>query len=111
MRADHLQGWITSAKQEWDPKTANWERVVDLVKTFFRDGILTTKCTWKMVVLLPTWNFDYRGVGIIEVFRKTMSEMMNHRIEAVVRFHGALHEFRAERGTGTASLEVKLLQP
>ena len=64
-----------------------------------------------MVVLLPTGNCDYRGVGIIEVFQKTMSELINHRIGAVVRYHVALHGFRAGRGTGTASLEAKLLQP
>ena len=35
--------------------------------------------------------------------------MINHRFITSIAFHGVLHGFRASSGTGTTSLEAKLL--
>ena len=35
---------------------------------------------------------------------------INHRFTTYIAFHNVLHGFRAGRGAGNASLEVKLLQ-
>ena len=34
-------------------ESSNWERVVELVKTALREGILAEEATWKAVVLIP----------------------------------------------------------
>ena len=88
----------------------NWEQLVDLVHTVFKDSTLPIDCTWNMVVLLMKGNGNYRGVGIVEVFWKTISGLINRRIGDAVRYQDTLHEFRAGRGTGTSSIEDKLLQ-
>ena len=36
--------------------------------------------------------------------------ILNLRLAAAIQFHGTLHGFQAGRGTGTASLDDKLLQ-
>ena len=39
-----------------------------------------------------------------------MAEILNHRLIAYITFHDFLNGFRKGRGTGTATLEAKLLQ-
>ena len=41
---------------------------------------------------------------------KVVAVILNLRITASITFHDFLHIFRAGRGTGTATLEAKLLQ-
>ena len=83
---------------------------MDLVRTAFRDGTLLTDCTWKMVVLPPKVKVDYRGIGLIKVLYKTVLGLIKFQIGAYVTYYDTFHGFRAGRGTGTASLEAKLLQ-
>ena len=57
----------------------------------------------------PQGKKDYRGIGIVEVMWKVVAEILNCRLTASITFHDFLHIFRAGRGTGTATLEAKLL--
>ena len=41
---------------------------------------------------------------------KVVAEILNFRLVASTTFHDFLHIFRVGRGTGTATLEAKLLQ-
>ena len=52
----------------------------------------------------------YRGIGILEVMWKVVAAILHRRLTASITFHDFLHRFRAGRGTGTATLEAKLLQ-
>ena len=63
-----------------------------------------------MVVLIPKGKKDYRGIGLVEVMWKVVAAILNHRFTSSITYHNALREFRAGRGTGTATLEAKLLQ-
>ena len=38
-----------------------------------------------------------------------MAFILNHQLTASITFHNVLHGFQVGRGTGTASLEAKLL--
>ena len=40
---------------------------------------------------------------------KVVAEILNRRLIASITFHDSLHRFWAGRGTGTATLEAKLL--
>ena len=48
-------------------------------------------------------------IGIVEVLWKAVSGVANFWIGAVVDLHDMLHGFKAGRGTGTASLEARII--
>ena len=94
--------------EERDPN--NWEKVVELVKLAFRDGVIPEKAAWQEVVLTPKGGGEYRGIGLVEVIWKEVEVILNHRCTSAITYHNLLHGFRAGRGTGTATLKLKLLQ-
>ena len=81
-----------------------------MVQTAFRDVDLAKEVTWQAVVLIPKGKKDYRGTGLVEVMWKVVAAILNCRFTSSITYHDALHGFRAGRGTGTATLEAKLLQ-
>ena len=52
----------------------------------------------------------YRNIVLVEVMWKVVAAVLNRRLTGSITFHDFLHVFRAGRGTGTATLEAKLLQ-
>ena len=64
---------------------------------------------WQAVVLLPKGGKYYRDIGLMEVMWKVVAVILNHQLAASITFHNFLHIFRTGRGTGTATLESKLL--
>ena len=64
---------------------------------------------WIIIVLLPKGGGDYIGIGLLEPMWKVLEVIMDKRLQAI-EFHDCLHCFRTGRGTGTATLEVKLAQ-
>ena len=80
-----------------------------LVQTAFREGKLAEEAEWKAVVLIPEGEKDYRGIGLVEVMWKVVAVILNRRFTASIAYHNFLHGFRAGHGTGTATLEAKLL--
>ena len=91
-------------------EASNWVMVVELVQTAFSEGRLAEEAMWQAVVLLHKGGKDYRATGLVEVMWKVVAKILNLRLIASITFHGFLHGFRAGRGTGTATLGVKLLQ-
>ena len=96
MRADNLKMWLVATrKAEKDETTtgaetteeneatefteltepkevANWERVVDLVQTAFREGRLAEEATRKVVVLIHKGKKYYRVIGLVGVMWKVV---------------------------------------
>lgn len=64
--------------------------------------------TWSILVLIPKASGGTRGIGLLEVMWKVCSAIINKRLQQSITFHEALHGFRTEHGTGTASLDAKL---
>ena len=62
------------------------------------------------MVLTPKGKGDYRGIGLMELMWKVVAVILNRCFTYSITFHDVLHGFRAGRGTGTATLEAKLLQ-
>ena len=110
VRAEHLNEWVKEAYRDVDPYQGNWDRVVDLIQTYFREHQVPTQMLWSTVVLLPKGNGDYRGIGLMEISWKVIESIINWGIADKVNFYDALHGFRVRRGTGTACIETKLLQ-
>ena len=49
-------------------------------------------------------------IGLVEVMWKVVAVVLNRRFTSSITFHDVLHGFRAGHGTGTATLEAKLIQ-
>ena len=73
-------------------------------------GRLAEDPTWQAVVLIPKWKKDYCGIGLVDVMWKVVAEILNRLLTASITFHNFLHGVWAGRGTGTTTLEAKLLQ-
>ena len=125
MREQHLKGWLAAARRGDMGETVdmevggqentregeeNWTRFLDLVQTAFRDGDLAEEATWQAVFLIPKGKKDYRGIDLVEVMWKVVAAILNRRFTPSIAYHNALYGFRAGRGTGTVTLEAKLLQ-
>ena len=65
----------------------NWERVVALVSSDLRGGLLAEEATWKAVVLIPKGKVDYRGIGLVEVMWKVVAAILNCRLMASITLH------------------------
>ena len=63
-----------------------------------------------MVVLIPKGKNDYCVIGLVGVMWKVVAAILNLRLTASITFHDFIHRFCAGCGTGTATLEAKLLQ-
>ena len=81
-----------------------------MVQTDFQDRVLAEEATWQAVVLIPKGKKDYRGIVLVDVVWKVVAAILNRRFTSSITYHDALHGFRTGRGTGTATLEAKLLQ-
>ena len=81
-----------------------------MTQTAFREGKLAEEATWQTVVLIPKGKGEFRGVGLVEVTWKVVAVILHLRLTAGIKLHDALHRLREGRGTGTATLEAKLLQ-
>ena len=110
MRSEHLQAWLAETKREERPDTEKWDKVVDMIQYAFREGRIPVECKWQTLVLIPKGNDEFCGIRLMEVIWKAVLGVVNFWIGAAVDFHVTLHSFRAGRGTGTASLEVNIIQ-
>ena len=123
MRAEHLKGWIAAsnrgklAEEKGEENTEEeeeggelWRKLVELIQTVFRGGEMAEEATWQTVVLIRKVKKEYRGIGLVEVTWKVAAAILHCRLTTAITYHDALHGFRVGRGTGTATLEAKLLQ-
>ena len=84
--------------------------MVEIIQTAFWEGKLAEEATWQTVVLTPKGKKEYRGIGLVEVTWKVVAVILHSRLKTAITFHDALHGFQEGRGTGTATLEAKMLQ-
>ena len=83
---------------------------MELIQTALWEGKLAEEAMWQAVVMITKGRQEYRGIGLVEVMRKVVAAILHLRLTASITYHDFLHGFRAGRGTGTATLEAKLLQ-
>ena len=62
------------------------------------------------MVLILKGKGEYRGIGLVEMMWKFVAVILNRRLTSSITFHDVLHGFQAGRGTGTTTLEAKLIQ-
>ena len=113
MKAENIKVWlrgIVEEEEEGNERTGNlWRIFVHLIQTIWEQGEVPRQMLWMVVVLLPKGGGDYRNIGLLEPFWKVIEVIMDGRMEAI-DFHDCLHGFLKGRGTGTATIEAKLVQ-
>ena len=80
------------------------------VQLVFETGGITKECMCSMVVLIPKGEGEYREIVLIEVLCKVIVIIIDRHLAAAIEFNEILHGFQENRGTGTVTLEAKLLQ-
>ena len=111
MKVEHLRMWNRKPKREEDHDPGNWDKFVALIYAAFRGGELAAPCACQAVVMIPRVGGTYfRVIGLVGVIWKEISGIIYCRLSSSIHFHDVLHGFRAARGTGTVTLEAKLLQ-
>ena len=76
----------------------------------FRCRVLIEEATCQAVVLITKRGRDYHIIGLVEVVRKGVAVILNFHFTDSITYHDSLHGLWAGCGTGTATLEVKLLE-
>ena len=81
-----------------------------MVHRVFHEREIPTAFSHGTLVLIPKPSSDeFRGIALLDVVYKLVSQIMNLRIQSKITFDDAIHGFRPGRGTGTAIMEAKLL--
>ena len=81
-----------------------------LIREIWRTGEIPDKIAWIIIVLIPKNDKgDYRGIGLMEPIWKIIEGIMNRRLQAI-KLHDSLRGSVRMRGTGTATIEAKLVQ-
>ena len=94
MRPEHLYQWFHEAKRDDTTDTTNWQKVVSIVQSEIRDGMLSEESTWQIVVLIPKGARKYfRGIGLVKVLWKAVTSLLNQRLTEAIKFHEVMHGF------------------
>ena len=110
MWAEHLRMWLNAASWEESPDDMHWWKVVGLVQTIFQERKLMAECMWKTLLPILKIRGDLLSIVLFKFLCKMVMGIMNLWNNLVIDFHYTLHGFPNVKGTGTASLEAKLLQ-
>ena len=62
------------------------------------------------MILIPKGGGEYHDIGLVEVICKAVAVILNRHFTTFINYQDSFHGFRASRGTGTATLKVKLLR-
>lgn len=112
IRAEHLKRWMRGANcDEPIPAMVDaWGKVLELVNLVFTGKPLPKMFGIGVLVLIPkgAGSDQLRGISLLDLVYKVVSSIINARLAKAIVFHDAVHGFRARRGTGTATIEVKL---
>ena len=67
-------------------------------------GDIPRELGWTILVLNPKENTNILGIRLLETLWKDMEAIIDTCLPAIIQFYDVLHRFRAERGTGTATM-------
>ena len=110
---DHIKRWYKQGHPEEgkgdDTALQIWEKIVTIIQRCISEGDIPKAFFYGVLVLIPKNDKgDVRGIGLLEVLHKLVSQVINMRMAAKVRFLEEVHGFRSGRGTYTAIGETKI---
>ena len=110
IRVEDMRKWLEMEREMTNPQPEAWNNLVEIVQEAFRTGKIPEALTNAVLVLIPKNEVNqFRGIGLLEVVWKLIASIINKRLMRNIEFHDGIHGFRPGRGTGTATLEAKLL--
>ena len=120
IRAEHMKKWLGTMHQEEKAAAEGtvkcrgagdtWRLLIQLMGHIWETKEIPRQMLWVTKVLIPKGNSgDYRGIGLLKPIWKLIEKVLDTRLEKL-ECHDCLYSFLAGRWTGTASLEVKLVQ-
>jgi hypothetical protein len=112
IRVEHLRTWMSGATRAKDQiYVGEWAMITKLIQMAFIGEDIPSAFFVGILVLLPKPDGDFRGIALLEVIYKLISSIINQRLAKGLntKLHDAIHGFRSGRGTGTATIEAKLL--
>ena len=111
MRVEHIRQCIRGATQEEAPDDTNLINVISLVQEAFQFGYLVGTCSFQMVLLATKWCVkDFGLIVLVDFLWKSTTVIINRPLTSSICYHNTFHGFHTGRGTGTTTLECKLLQ-
>ena len=115
---DHIKLWYELAYPKTEDEVRiegdaealkRWNQVVLLIKQCLVHGNIPDAFLYGVLVIIPKDDKGgVRGIGLLEAIHKLISQIINLRIAAAVKFDEDVHGFRRRRGTYTAIGERKL---
>ena len=110
---DHIKTWYKAAYPEKGDGDENalhlWEIVADIVQQCFATGDVPRSFYFGVLVIIPKDDVGgVRGIGLLEVIHKVVSQIINLRMATAITFLEDVHGFRRKRGTYTAIGEAKV---
>jgi Reverse transcriptase (RNA-dependent DNA polymerase) len=103
LNAERIKQWSDNKEGQ------EWKDFLSLVRECFATGEVPTAMAFSTLVLIPKTDGSLRGIGLLEVAWKVVSCIIQRRLQNNIEFHDSLHGFRPNRGTGTATLQLKLI--
>ena len=91
------------------PAHCHRHTLVRLVQAVWDMGKIPIQLGWVVTVLTLKGGGDYRGIGLPKPIWKIIEQVMVKRLE-VIALHNSLHGCCNGQGTGTAVIEVRLVQ-
>ena len=84
IRVEHLQLWLVAATREQQSEKANWDRVMDIIRTEIKYGRLSEECTCQTVIRITKGNGEFKEIVLIKVLWKALSGVLKRQIGAAV---------------------------
>ena len=82
---------------------------MELIQAAFKEGQLSEESTCQALVIILKGGGGYHSIGLTEVVWKVFMLVLNFRLTTSISLYDFFHCFQAGRGTGTISLEAKLV--
>jgi hypothetical protein len=113
MRTEHLKEWLSGMVEEEERGTEGagdkWWLFEELAQSSWEHGCIPEQMTWTVIVLLPKSGGGHRGISQLEPCWKVMESVLVQQLSAI-QCHDSLLGGINKKGTGTATIEVKLAQ-
>ncbi len=121
MKAKHLKGWLNAIQHKEKVARDNpggvgsselrtkWRIFLGLIQTIWDRGEIPEQMSWMVIVLLPKGGGNFHGIGLLDPCWKVVEKIMVRRM-AIIEFHPSLQGGLPKHGTGTATIEAKLVQ-
>jgi Reverse transcriptase (RNA-dependent DNA polymerase) len=110
---DMIRKWYYDANKNPDQCQHSreiWQKIVTLTHQAFEEGEIPVSFSYSVVVLMSKpENQGFRGIALLETIYKIISMIIHIQLTMTVKLHKAIHGFRANHGTGKATMLVKLL--